>query len=115
MVVCVVTAFGTVFAAQYPNTIDSYTKTVSAPGPAYYLVNAVQTSKDTVVVSLDAYTADGVYCYSGTNTIQETGKHQISVTHVWGPPYNSYDIALVSSNFDAKQYYFKEWKPNLFR
>jgi len=112
---CMVLALNPVSAVKVPGTLDSYIFDGPADDGIYYAINAQLTTKDKIEITLDCYSDEGVLGYSGTNTLEKIDADTLRITAIWGPPYNSYDQQDISTKMDVKQYYFKEWKPNLFR
>jgi hypothetical protein len=115
MAFCMVLALNPVSAVKVPGTLDSYIFDGPADDGIYYAINAQLTTKDTIFITLDCYSDAGVLGYSGTTTIEKIDADILRISDSWGPPYNSYFQQDVTSKMDVKQYYFKEWKPNLFR
>jgi hypothetical protein len=92
--------------SAYPKTIDSFIKTAIMDKPIYFNVHAVQISKNTIIVELfGLYKASPNY---QTTTLIKTGTNQITEIYKGGS-HNT------SSLLDVVNYYFKVWKPDLFK
>jgi hypothetical protein len=115
MAFSMVLALNPVSAVKVPGTLDSYIYDGPANDGIYYAINAQLSTKDTIFITLDCYSDDGVLGYSGTTTIEKINANTLRITDTWGPPYNSNFQQDVTTKMDVKQYYYKEWKPNLFK
>lgn len=81
-----VLAINPISGVKVASNLDSFIVEGHPDDGIYYQINAQLTNKDTIFITLDCYSDEGVLAYSGTTTMEKIDTNTLRITETWGSP-----------------------------